>query len=134
MEITNKHLFITTIIIGLVTIGLLLSGYPVGGYSYNYGTTVNGGSLAASAYNVDYSGSPRTTLLGVRNNYPYVPVITKSYYPNTSYTTPSSYNYYYSTTGGQSYTSSSYDTYGGYVPVGCEGGTDYSTVTNEPCG
>ena len=128
-EITNKHLFVTMIIIGVITIGLLL------GQRY-------GGAMASYSFN-----NPLSATAFQDNQY---------YYPNTYYpsynTTSTTYRTVPApTTLGRSYTTTQYyTTYGdigtdgayddnssiiqGYVPAGCEGGTDYSTITNEPCG
>lgn len=147
-EITNKHLFVTMIIIGVITIGLLIPRYGSRAtpYSYSYGNTFNPNTLSATAYNADYSGAQTNSFLNFGSRQPYQPVINRnyypdSYYPTTTYTQPStkSYYYYYSTPGTSTTTTSYTDGYyyggvQGYVPPGCEGGTDYSTTTNEPCG
>ncbi len=139
------------LVIGIITIGLIISRYPAAttaGYTYSYGNNINGGTLGATAYNADYSGAPTSSFLNLGSRQPYQPVINRSYYPEyyygtsaTTYTQPStkSYYYYYYNTPGTTTTTTSYNDgyYGtdqGYVPAGCENGTDYSTTTNEPCG
>jgi hypothetical protein len=135
------------IIIGIITIGLIISRYPTstGRYTYTYGNNVNGSTLGATAYNADYSGAPTNSFLNFGSRQPYQAVVNRSYYPDyyypTTYTQPStkSYYYYYSNPGTSTTTTSYTDGYyygdvQGYVPPGCEGGTDYSTITNEPCG
>jgi hypothetical protein len=140
-EITHKHLFITMIIIGVITIGLLIPRYGTRAtpYSYSYGNTFNPNTLSATAYNVDYSGAPTNSFLNLGSRQPYQAVINKSYYPisgsTTTYTSPSS-SYYYTTTESTSYDQSYYydNSYQGYLPPGCNGGNDYSLTTGEPCG
>ena len=120
------------ILIGIVTIALIISGYrTTAPYSYS-----NGAPLQASVYSdTPYyyqTNTPRVLTLGTRSR-AYVPVITRTYaepvqptyytYTTSSYTPDETgYNggYYY---GDQ-----------GYVPPGCESGTDYSLTTGEPCG
>jgi hypothetical protein len=144
-EVTNKQLFITMIIIGVITVGLLLPlyrGSVVPRYSY-YNNNLSSGLLQANSYSA-YSGD---IVPNIKSSGVYIPVINTNYpvsafrtsSTNTSYTTvyPSStpttktYYYYSTNTNSQNYDTSSDQ---GYVPAGCEGGTDYSTTTNEPCG
>lgn len=133
------------VIIGAVIALMIVPLYNnrvASGVSYSYGSSY-GVNLGATAYNANYSGSPTNSIINLSRRYPYVPVIQTSY-PVSDYqyqaVTPTYKTYtYYTTTPTQqtsTYTnsSSSYDTYGGYVPVGCESGGDYSTTTNEPCG
>lgn len=146
--VTNKHLLISILILGIITVGLLLAQYPSStarGYSYqqSYGTNVNGASLGATAYNADYSGAPNGSFLSFGSKQPYQAVINKSYssgyYPvsgTTTYTQPASTNtyYYYYSTPGTTYSDGYY--YGnnpGYVPVGCEGGNIYNINTGALC-
>ncbi len=86
-------------------------------------------SKAQAYYNIDYSGDK--PLFGPSRQR-YIPVIYKSYNPVEE--TPSQNIYYYYSSESTSSTSDSYDYSGGYVPAGCEGGTDYSTVDGQPCG
>lgn len=134
--ITNRHLFITMVIIGIITVALIIPLYNnrvTSGVSYDSSYSAN--DLGADVYNATYSGSPTNSILNINRRYPYIPVIQTSYPINTSYqyqyqtvpTTPTYKTYTY-------YTTTSNTDYGGYVPAGCEGGTDYSTTTGEPCG
>lgn len=129
-EITNKHLFLTMIIIGVITIGLLLSQYRGAPYgvSSSYDSYTLRNSLGASAYRVyDDSGNYEW----YPNNTTAVSVTPITQTPSYSYKT----YYYYSYPQEETY----YDYYNGgsqgYVPAGCESGTtDYSTTTGEACG
>ena len=129
------------IIIGVITIALIASGYrTTAPYSYSYN---NGAQLQASAYSdTPYyyqTNTPRIITLGTRSQ-AYVPVITRTYTtPTTVYTTPSQSTQYTYTTSSYlpdetGYNGGYYYDNQGYVPPGCEGGTDYSTTTFEPCG
>jgi hypothetical protein len=148
-EVTNKQLFITMIIIGVVTIGLLLPLYRSSVYRYSYVNNNNSSFptnlLQANSYS-SYSGdiAPSINSSGVyiptiNTNYPvsaFRTSATRSVYtetPLTPRTTTRTY-YYTSNTNSQNNGTSYYNNDGGYVPAGCEGGTDYSTTTNEPCG
>lgn len=135
-EITPKHLFATTIIVGIVIIAFIVPLY--GNRSFE-----RANSLSATAY-VDYSQTnpTRTTnFLGRRDVY--IPNLITNYsvspygHTNTQttfYTNPSTTSsYYYTTTyedTNYQYTDGGY----GYTPPGCESGTDYSLTTGEPCG
>lgn len=140
-EITNKHLLTTMIIIGVITIALIVSGYrTTAPYPYSYS---NSAPLQASVYSdSDYyyqANSPRVYTLGTRSQV-YVPVITRTYTtPTTVYSTPAQSTHYTYTTSSYLPDETGYNGgyyYGdqGYTPPGCEGGTDYSTTTFEPCG
>lgn len=129
------------IIIGVITIALLI---PLQSAPRN--SSINNSSLGANAYNADYSGSESNSIFGTSSSkYPYQPVIIRSYpTSNTTYSgSTDSYTYTTTTTtttSGQNpnntyyYGSSGYNSYQGYVPAGCENGTDYSLTTEEPCG
>ncbi len=145
-EITNKHILVTMIIIGVITIGLLLSQRQVVS-SYSYGNNFGASAYDAGSYgttnNLDLSISrPGVYVPYLRTNYTVSPYRTSNTRTTTtSYTVPSNNSYsYYSTSSYQLPDESGYNGsyYGsgdqGYVPPGCESGTDYSTTTNEPCG
>lgn len=144
-NITNRTILTTMIIIGVVIALMIVPLYnnrAISGVSYTYDNSY-ASNLGATAYNANYSGTPTNSLITLGRRYPYVPVIQTSYPTGYQYqyqavpVTPTYKTYtYYTTTTTPSTTSydSSYNTYGGYVPAGCEGGTDYSTTTNEPCG
>lgn len=146
-EITNKHLFITMIVIGFITILVILSqnkSLPLNTTGYNLRNSLGASVYPAYDYsNYDYTNTGNYTK---RSDYWYrsnsnTTSTTSTYSipstPTTSTTT--TYYYEYPTTTASTY----YDQYNnngysyqpqGYVPVGCENGTDYSTVTNQPCG
>lgn len=130
-NITNKTLFTTILIIGVVLALMIIPLYP------NNGTSLNGRNLGANAYfdnnNFDY--------INLDTNYDVVPFRTSTTRTITeTSSTPSTQTYYYTTTetvpnlpNENSYNGSYY--YGnGYTPPGCESGTDYSLTTGEPCG
>lgn len=116
----------TIIVIGLITVALILGLY--GNRSFKTS------DLGASAFLGIEDTNLNTGSSGV-----YTPVLNTNYTvsafrtSNTrSITTTSS-----EPTTTRTYYYTDYQTNGdvqGYVPVGCENGTDYSTVTNEPCG
>lgn len=133
-EITNKQLFITMILIGVITIFVILSqnkniSFTTRGYNF-------GNSLGATAYPL-YDGNNDDT-------YWYrTDIDTRTTYTDEVYRTPSTttttYYYEYPTSVPATY----YNPYSntgyqyqdqGYVPRGCESGTDYSTVDGQPCG
>ena len=128
---------------GAITIALLIPRYTgrtlSSNYSYDNGSRINVSNLGATAYNADYSGAQTNSFLNFGSRQPYQAVITKSYNPSSYSGSPSTYgsssdsDYYY-TTETPSYTTTNYNDVQGYVPPGCENGTDYSTTTNEPCG
>lgn len=126
-EITNKHLLIAILTTGIITIGLLvpLQNKVPGSY--------RGNDLGATAYNADYSGSPTNSFFDLRPQQPYQAIINRTYdNPIIETTTQTTY---YTTTTEQSYSDNYYyQDIQGYIPPGCESGTDYSITTGEPCG
>jgi hypothetical protein len=143
-EVTNKQLFVTMIIIGVVTIGLLLPLYrgSISRYSY-YNNNLSSDLLQANSYSA-YSGD---VVPNINYSDVYIPVINTNY-PVSAFRTSATrsvYNaiapktttktyYYTSNTNSQNYDTSYYNGDQGYVPAGCESGTDYSLATGEPCG
>jgi hypothetical protein len=131
-NITNKTLLTTMIIIGVVIALMIIPLYPK-----SYVTTRN---LRASAFDSVVSTNQNNANLGIYMNTNYnvsdfrtsntrtitetssVPTSTKTYY----------YSTYENTTSLPDETG--YGSYYGYVPAGCESGTDYSLTTGEPCG
>lgn len=122
------------IVIGLITVALILGLYGNNSFKAN--------NLGASAFLGIEDTNLNTSSSGI-----YTPVLNTNYTvsafrtSNTrSITTTSSgpatttETYYYTTTEPSLPDESGYYPIQGYVPVGCENGTDYSTVTNEPCG
>lgn len=133
------------IIIGVITIGLLLSQrQTVSSYSY-------GNNFGASAYDSGSYGTTNNLDLSIGRSGVYVPYLRTNYTVSpyrtsntrtttTSYTVPSNNSYSYTTSyqvpdetgyNGSYYGNTNYQ---GYVPPGCESGTDYSLTTGEPCG
>lgn len=101
-------------------------------FVYRYSKSVisfGGGSISAAQayYNIDYSGEK--PFFGPQRER-YIPTIYKTYAPQDTTNQTGSVYYYYTTESADTYN----DTVEGYVPAGCEGGTDYSTITGEPCG
>ncbi len=133
-EITNKTLFKTMIIIGVIIALMIIPLYG----SRNL-FRIN--SLGATAY-TNYSDNNSIIPLRKRSG-TYIPNLDTNYsvapykYSNTqtttSYTTPSTTNSYYYTSYEED-TSYQYTDNYGYTPAGCESGTDYSLTTGEPCG
>lgn len=137
-EITNKHIFITMVILGVITIALILGQYSNttrSTLSYSYGN-----SLGASVYNADYSGTPTSSFFGFNRDQSYIPVINKSYdssnidyqtQPTTSSYTTYTYSYPETTTQ-TSYSNNSYN--GAYLDAyGCSANANYSVTTGQPC-
>lgn len=132
-DITHKHLFITMIIIGIITIALLLSGYRTAPYSMSYNP---GSALQANVYSgtdpyyYGQNNNFRINTLG-RQYTSYVPVLTTNYGNSvtTTTSTPSQNTYEYTYT-----TEYQQDYYNNYVIPGCENPTNnYSILTGEPC-
>ena len=134
-EITNKHLFVTMIIIGVITIGLIAGQYGMLGstnrpYYYNNG-------LGASVYDSSYSSSGSS--LNLNNRYSYVPDITRDYY---AYDTTSSYSVPQTTTTTYTYSypsettstqTSYYNNNSNLDAYGCAPGANYSVTTGQSC-
>ena len=138
-DVSNRTILTTMVILGVITIGLLISQRQRA-FSYSYPTYNN---LGASAYDSgSYSYGTVTNTGGV-----YLPDIHTSYpltgyrfnttTSTSTYTTPTTKTYYYTTEGqlpDESGYNSTYTYDQGYVPAGCESGTDYSLTTGEACG
>ncbi len=137
-EITNRTLFITMIIIAIITILVILTRASGGYYSYS--------TLPGSVYQANVYDGLNNQKLVVRNSGVYVPSLYTNYQvtPFRTSTTRSirtttlepSNTYYYTTYQSSPSLPDESGYYGadGYVPAGCEGGTDYSVTTGEPCG
>ena len=122
------------IIIGVVIAALIIPLYG------NRALRTN--NLGASAYlgfedtNLNFTGSSDLYIPVMNTNYPVSAfrtsntrtITTTSDVPSTTQT------YYYTTDQPSLPDESGYYGVQGYTPPGCENGTDYSTITNEPCG
>ncbi len=120
------------IIIGLITVALIIPLYGNGSLrTSNLGATAYLGTDIVNT-NLSFPGNSGTYIPNLNTNYQVSAfrtsntqtITTTSSVPTTTQT------YYYTTYDNQTTTSGDQ----GYVPPGCEGGTDYSTTTNEPCG
>ena len=127
-EITNKTLLTTMVIIGIIIALMIIPLYPK-----NYISTSN---LGATAF-IDNNGSTSNNAnLGIYMNTSYpVSAFRTSNTRTITETTPTN-TYYYTTYQNTSSLPNELGYYGteGYVPPGCESGTDYSLTTGEPCG
>ncbi len=126
------------IIIGVITIAVIVTGRN-GGLSYSAftGQTLQANSYIQTTTPALVTGTQYSSGVYIPNlqtNYPVSAFRTSNTSTiTTTSTTPSTNTYYYTTTStGQDYTN--YNNAQGYVPAGCESGTDYSLTTGEPCG
>lgn len=96
-------------------------------------------SLGATAY-TNYSDNNSIIPMRKRSNTLYIPSLNTNYsvtpyqystLETTLYTTPNTTNSYYYETYEED---TNYQYTNGYIPSGCESGTDYSITTGEPCG
>lgn len=136
--VTNKTLFNTMIIIGVVIVALIIPLYGNGSLRMS--------NLGATAYlgteNIDqglFRNSRGVYIPVLNTNYPVSAYRTSNTRTiTTTSETPSTTQTYYYTTydNGQSLPDESgyYEVNYGYTPPGCESGTDYSLTTGEPCG
>lgn len=124
-NVTNKTLLTTMIIVGVVIVLMIIPLYPK-----SYISTRN---LGATAFINNEEAIFENNAVGINlnTNYPVSAFRTSNTRTITSTTevpTTTTETYYYTT-----YESNDLD-YQGYVPSGCESGTDYSLTTGEPCG
>lgn len=129
------------IVIGLITILVIISqnkNLSLNTTGYNLRSSL--GASVYPAYNYTNTGNyVQQDDYWYRSNSNTTSTTYKYDIPVTPTTTTTTKYYYYSYPQGQTYTNDYYDYYGGtnyqgYVPRGCESGTDYSTVDGQPCG
>ena len=130
-NITNKTLLTTILIVGVVLALMIIPLYPkayIGTRSLgasvfdSFGTNTNNSNLGISMntnYGVSNFITSNTRTITETSS---MPTTNKNYYYTTYDNAPSLPD------------ENGYGSYGGYVPAGCESGTDYSLTTGEPCG
>lgn len=132
-DTTNKTLLTAIVVVGVIIALMIIPLYPKSGVSFS------NRNLGATAYYTDDSFLPslNNRYMHLTTNYPVSAFRTSNTRTITtdSYTIPTTQSYTYTTyqTEGDYSTTTSYNNQG-YIPAGCESGTDYSLTTGEPCG